>query len=59
MKKIIAFAGSNNRESINKKLAIFAANKITGAQIKILDLNDFELPLYGIDYEKKFGISRR
>jgi len=56
MKKIIAFAGSNNRESINKKLAIFAANKITGAQIKILDLNDFELPLYGIDYEKKFGI---
>ena len=33
-----------------------AANKITGAQIKILDLNDFELPLYGIDYEKKFGI---
>ena len=56
MKKIIAFAGSNNRESINKKLAIFAANKIIGAQIKILDLNDFELPLYGIDYEKKFGI---
>ena len=56
MKKIIAFAGSNNRESINKKLAVFAANKITGAQIKILDLNDFELPLYGIDYEKKFGI---
>ncbi len=56
MKKIIAFAGSNNRESINKKLAVFAANKITSVQIKILDLNDFELPLYGIDYEKKFGI---
>jgi NAD(P)H-dependent FMN reductase len=56
MKKIIAFAGSNSRDSINKKLAIFAANKITDVQIKILDLNDFELPLYGIDYEKKFGV---
>ena len=29
MKKIIAFAGSNNRDSINKKLAVFAVTKIT------------------------------
>jgi NAD(P)H-dependent FMN reductase len=56
MKKIIAFAGSNSRESINKKLAVFTANKIIDVSIKVLDLNEYQLPLYGIDYENEFGI---
>jgi chromate reductase, NAD(P)H dehydrogenase (quinone) len=56
MKKIIAFAGSNSRASINKQLADYAANQLEGAKATILDLNDFELPLYGIDYENKHGI---
>ena len=56
MKRIIAFAGSNSKKSINKQLAIYAANKVDNVEVYILDLNDFELPLYGIDYETKHGI---
>ena len=56
MKHIIAFAGSNSKNSINKKLATYAANQINDVQAEILDLNDFELPLYGIDYEIEHGI---
>jgi len=56
MKKIIAFAGSNSQNSINKKLAVYAANQINDVEVDVLDLNDFELPLYGIDYEIAHGI---
>jgi len=56
MKKIIAFAGSNSKNSINKKLAAFAADEVDGVEVEILDLNDYELPLYGIDYEIDHGI---
>ena len=56
MKKIIAFAGSNSKTSINKQLAIYASNLVDNAEVLILDLNDFELPLYGMDYETKMGI---
>lgn len=56
MKKIIAFAGSNSKDSINKQLATYAASLINNADTTVLDLNDFELPLYGIDHEMKHGI---
>ncbi len=56
MKKIIAFAGSNSRASINKKLAEYAAKQLQDVGVTVLDLNDFELPLYGIDLENKDGI---
>ena len=56
MKKVIAFAGSNSRTSINKQLATYAARLVDNAESLILDLNDFDLPLYGMDYETKNGI---
>lgn len=56
MKKIIAFAGSNSKNSINKQLATYAANQLNDVIVEVLDLNDFELPLYGIDYEVAHGI---
>jgi chromate reductase len=49
MKKIIALGGSNSKNSINKKLAIYAADKIKNAEITVVDLNDFKLPVYGVD----------
>ena len=49
MKNILAFAGSNSSNSINKKLAIYASSLVEGAQVTILDLNDFELPIFGVD----------
>ena len=56
MKKIIAFAGSNSKNSINKQLVTYVGNKINTMETQILDLNDFELPLYGIDFETAHGI---
>lgn len=56
MKKIIVFAGSNSKNSINKQLAIYASTLVEDVTISVLDLNDFEMPLYGIDLEKESGI---
>lgn len=58
MKKIIAFAGSNSKASINKQLAIYAASLVEGVESTILDLNDFDLPLFGIDLETEAGIPK-
>jgi len=55
MKKILAFAGSNSTHSINKQLATFAAHKTKGV-VTILDLNDYELPVFGVDVERENGI---
>lgn len=58
MRNIIALGGSNSKKSINKTLALHAANHLNGVNIKVLDLNDFDLPLYGIDYETDNGIPK-
>ena len=55
-KKIVAFGGSSSIRSINKKFATFAANRIENADVKILDLNDYEMPIYSIDKERANGI---
>lgn len=56
MKKIIAFAGSNSKNSINKSLARFTSTLVKDVETEVLDLNDFELPIYGIDEEIENGI---
>ncbi len=53
--KIVAFAGSNSKTSINKRLAVYAAGLFKQAEVQILDLNDFELPLFGVDIERELG----
>ena len=53
--KIIAFAGSNSSKSINKKLATYATSLFENAEVEILDLNDFEMPLFGVDIEAGIG----
>lgn len=53
--KIIAFAGSNSKTSINKKLATYAASLFENAEVEILDLNDYALPLFSVDLEKESG----
>ena len=54
--KILAFGASSSRNSINKKLATYAANQIENVEVTVLDLNDFEMPIYSIDKEKEGGI---
>ena len=53
--KIIAFAGSPSKNSINKKLATYASHLFENATIEVLDLNDFEMPLFSVDIEKVIG----
>jgi len=55
-KKILAFGASNSRNSINKKLATFAAKQLSDVETTILDLNDFEMPIYSIDREQESGV---
>ncbi len=55
-KKILAFGASNSSTSINRQFAHFAAQQIPEAEVNLLDLNDFEMPIYGIDKEKAQGI---
>ncbi len=56
MKKIIALGGSNSKNSINKTLAVYVANKVANSETIVVDLNDFNLPLYSIDLETSKGI---
>ena len=56
MKKIVALGGSNSKKSINKALATYAANKVEDSEMILVDLNDFDLPMYGIDVETENGI---
>ena len=53
--KIIALAGSNSRNSINKKLANYAAHLFKNAEVEVLDLNDYQMPLFGVDIEVSIG----
>lgn len=53
--KLIALAGSSSKHSINKKLASYAATLFNNVEIEILDLNDYELPLFSVEKEKEMG----
>ncbi|MGH2664820.1 NADPH-dependent FMN reductase [Flavobacterium sp.] len=53
--KIIAFAGSNSKNSINKKLATYVSHLFENHEVEVLDLNDFALPLFSVDLEKEIG----
>lgn len=59
--KILAFAASNSRNSINRALVGYAAAQLQSdilpeAEIEFLDLNDYEMPIYSIDRENENGI---
>ena len=53
--KIIAFGGSPSKNSINKKLATYAASLFANAEVEILDLNNFQMPLFTVDIEAEIG----
>lgn len=53
--KIIAFAGSPSKNSINKKLATYAAHLFENEDVEVLDLNDYEMPLFSVDKELIIG----
>jgi len=57
MPKILAFAGSTRRDSFNKTLVRYAAGRARekGAEVTLIDLRDFAMPLYDGDLELEKG----
>ena len=54
-RKILTFGASSSKHSINKRLAAYVANRLEEVEIDLIDLNDFEMPIYSIDKEKEMG----
>ncbi|MCO4785491.1 MAG: NAD(P)H-dependent oxidoreductase [Marinomonas atlantica] len=57
--KILAFAATNHKASINKQLVTYAANVLAenkSADVEVLDLNDYEMPIYSIERHTENGI---
>lgn len=56
--KILAFAGSTREGSFNKKLAKVAADaaRAAGAEVTLIDLRDFVMPLFDEDLETREGL---
>jgi chromate reductase, NAD(P)H dehydrogenase (quinone) len=54
--KIVAFGGSNSSNSINKKLATYITTFFEEHSIEILDLNNYEMPLFSVDEVSKNGL---
>ncbi len=53
--KILAFGASTSKTSINKTLAKFTASLVPDAEVEVLDLNDYALPIYSDDLETDIG----
>jgi len=53
--KLLAFAASSSSKSINKQLATYAASLVNDATVEILDINDYEMPLFSQDKEEVLG----
>lgn len=61
--KIVAIAGSNNANSINKALLGYVSkqikNKDNTAEVELLDLNDYEMPFYNAQLEETSGAPQK
>lgn len=56
--KVLAFAGSTRKASVNKKLVVEAADIVCQMQasVVVVDLMDYPIPFYDEDLEKKEGM---
>lgn len=56
--RILAFAGSARRESLNKKLLaiVVQETRSAGAEVTHLEINDYPMPLYHGDLEDEKGL---
>jgi NAD(P)H-dependent FMN reductase len=61
MPKILAFAGSSRKDSLNKKLVKIAAlgAESAGATVTFIDLADYPMPLFNQDLESQQGMPEK
>ncbi|QXO18116.1 MULTISPECIES: NADPH-dependent FMN reductase [Vibrio] len=53
--KVIAFGASTSSTSINKALATYTAGLVDGAEVKVLNISDYSVPMFSEDLEKEIG----
>lgn len=51
--KVLAFAGSSSSTSINRELVKFVLKSFPDEDINLIDLNDYTMPIFSVDLEKK------
>ncbi len=59
--RILAIPGTNSRSGINRQLLSYAARLlehglVANAEVEIIDLNDYEMPIYSAEREAENGI---
>ena len=54
--KILAFAGSTSSTSRNRELVKYVLKSFKDDEINLIDLNDYEMPIFSVDKEKENGI---
>jgi len=56
--RVLAFSGSTRKESWNRKLLAVAVEKVRakGAQVNLIDLSQFEMPIFNGDLEEQTGM---
>lgn len=52
---ILTFAATSSSTSINLSLAKYASSLVKDAEVEVLDINDYEMPLFSEDKEKQLG----
>lgn len=57
MSKILAFAGSNAKNSINYKLVEYTSNQLKEHSVDLLNFAHYPFPMYSIDLEQEEGFS--
>jgi NAD(P)H-dependent FMN reductase len=55
---ILAFAGSNRRNSYNRRILAEVVREVerAGAEVTLVDLRDYDMPLYDGDWEAEHGL---
>ena len=58
MATIVAFAGSNRRESMNRKALALAVEgaRNAGADVEVIDLREYPMPLYDAEWHAANGV---
>tara|TARA_B110000014_G_scaffold236071_1_gene201067 strand:+ start:2452 stop:2976 length:525 start_codon:yes stop_codon:yes gene_type:complete len=53
--KILAFGASNSENSINQMFAGYTAKQFTNAEVEMLHIDDYEMPLFSMKREEALG----
>lgn len=56
--KVLAIAGSNSDASMNRQLVAYASSLFDNAEVEVIDLNPYEMPIYKHERELAGGVPK-